>query len=140
MWPKEEGFKTHLRSWWEGLNFRGSASFILYEKLKALKPILRCWNKEVFGKAELQKELALNWVDFWDKEETSHPLSLEGEESRRDARETHKKWVLSEEMSWRQKSREIWLKNEDRNTSFFHRMANAHRRRNQMARIKINGS
>ena len=79
-------------------------------------------------------------MDFWDKEETSHPLSLEGEEFRRDARETHKKWVLSEEMSWRQKSREIWLKNEDRNTSFFHRMANAHRRRNQMARIKINGS
>ena len=36
----------------------------------------------------------MNWVDFWDKEETSRPLSLEGEESRRDARETHKKMGL----------------------------------------------
>ena len=45
-----------------------------------------------------------------------------------------------EEMSWRQKSREIWLKDGDRNTSFFHRKTNAHRRRNQLSKIKINGS
>ena len=35
MWLKEEGFKIVLRLWWEGLNFRGFASFILSEKLKA---------------------------------------------------------------------------------------------------------
>ncbi|RVW86689.1 hypothetical protein CK203_039833 [Vitis vinifera] len=50
MWLKEEGFKSVLRMWWEGLNFSGSASFILAEKSKALKPVLRSWNKEVFGK------------------------------------------------------------------------------------------
>ena len=27
----------------------------------------------------------------------------------------------------------------DRNTSFFHRMANAHRKRNMLSRVKING-
>ena len=40
------------------------------------------------------------------------------------------KWVLREEISWRQKSREVWLKEGDYNTSFFHRIANAHRIRN----------
>ena len=49
MWLKEEGFKEVLRKWWEGIQVSGSASFILTEKLKALKPILRSWNKEVFG-------------------------------------------------------------------------------------------
>ena len=53
MWLKEEGFKSVLRMWWEGLNFSGSASFILAEKSKALKPVLRSWNKEVFGKVEV---------------------------------------------------------------------------------------
>ena len=48
MWLKEEGFKEVLRKWWEGIEVSGSASFILTEKLKALKPILRSLNKEVF--------------------------------------------------------------------------------------------
>ena len=30
-------------------------------------------------------------MDFWDKEESSRSLSLEEEESRREARENHKK-------------------------------------------------
>ena len=43
-----------------------------------------------------------------------------------------------EEVSWRQKSREIWLKEGDRNTWFFHKMANSHRR-NSILSINING-
>ncbi|RVW39225.1 LINE-1 retrotransposable element ORF2 protein [Vitis vinifera] len=33
----------------------------------------------------------------------------------------------------------MWLKEGDRNTGFFHRMTNAHRRNNSLDRIKING-
>ena len=36
-------------------------------------------------------------------------------------------------------SRELWLKEGDKNTGFFHRMTNAHRRNNSMEKIKING-
>ena len=108
------------------------------EKLKALKPILRSWNKEVFDKVETKKQSAWNLVDFWDKEESARSLSMEEGEARKEARETYKKWVLLEEASWRQKSREIWLKKGDRNTRFFHQMANAHRRRNQLTRVKVN--
>ena len=77
-------------------------------------------------------------MDFWDKESV-FPLSLEEQESRMEAREIYKKWVPLEETSWKQKSREIWFKERDRNMRFFHRMANAHRRRDQMARVKIDG-
>ena len=100
------------------------------KKMKALKLILRSWNKEVFGKVETKKQSAWNLVDFWDKKESARSLSMEEEEARKEARETYKKWVLLEEASWRQKSREIWLKEEDKNTMFFHQMANAHRMRN----------
>ncbi|RVW49859.1 putative mitochondrial protein [Vitis vinifera] len=44
-----------------------------------------------------------------------------------------------EEVHWRQLSRELWLREGDRNTGFFHRMANAHRRINAMSKIMING-
>ncbi|RVW14457.1 LINE-1 retrotransposable element ORF2 protein [Vitis vinifera] len=36
-------------------------------------------------------------------------------------------------------SREIWLKEGDRSTKFFHQMANAYRRRNRMNKVKVNG-
>ncbi|RVW38201.1 hypothetical protein CK203_116611 [Vitis vinifera] len=41
MWLKEEGFKEVLKKWWEGIQVSGSTNFILTEKLKALKPIMR---------------------------------------------------------------------------------------------------
>ena len=50
MWLKEDDFKEEIRQWWEGIQESGSTSFILTEKLKALKLLLRRWNKEVLGK------------------------------------------------------------------------------------------
>ena len=55
------------------------------------------------------------------------------------AKEDFKKWALIEEISWRQNSRQIWLKEGDSNTRFFHRMANTRRRKNFMQKIKVGG-
>ena len=65
MWLKEKGFKDLLKGWWQSLRFNGSFSFILVEKLKALKAILKYWNKDVFGKVGVNKKLALDKVGFW---------------------------------------------------------------------------
>ena len=139
MWLKFEGFKDLLRDWWQSLHFSGSYSFILASKLKALKGILKTWNKEVFGRVDQNKKEALSIISFWDDVEKEKELSLEEAEKREKAREDYKEWVDLEEVSWRQKSREIWLKEGDRNTGFFQRMANSHRRRNSFSSISING-
>ena len=44
-----------------------------------------------------------------------------------------------EEISCRQKSWEVWLKEGDRNIRFLHKIANGHYKRNLLARIKISG-
>ena len=136
---KVEGFKDLFKAWWEGDNFNGSASFIMAEKLKVVKSKLKEWNRDVFGRVDYKKNLALDQLQFWDAKEKTNRLSLEEMDARREVRKEYKKWVLLEEVTWRQKSREVWLKEDDRNTSFFHRMANAHRRRNNMDRTRING-
>ena len=102
---KEEGFKDLLKGWWQGLSFSGSFSFIFAEKLKALKAILKFWNKDVFGKIEVNKRLALDKVASWDDQKKLRSLSLEELEARKKAKGDYKKWALMEEISWRQKSR-----------------------------------
>ena len=78
-------------------------------------------------------------MEFCDAKEKISILSLEELEAKKEAMKKYKKLVLLEEIMWRQKSREVWLKEGDRNTSFFHKMVNAHRRRNHVDKIKING-
>ena len=47
--------------------------------------------------------------------------------------------MFLEEVHWRQLSRELWLREGDKNMGFFHRMANVHRRNNSLEKIKLNG-
>ena len=139
MWIKEEGFKDLIKVWWQSFEFRGTSSYVLMEKLKAIKNLLKTWNKEVFGRVEENKKLALTKVVAWDAIESERPLSPEELGTRMTAMENFKKWSLPEQTSWRQKSREIWLKEGDRNIGFFHKMANSHKRRNTIERIRIGG-
>lgn len=53
--------------------------------------------------------------------------------------EDFKKWAAMEEISWRQKSRELWLREGHKNTKLFHKMANATRRRNFLAKLRVDG-
>ena len=58
---------------------------------------------------------------------------------REEARANFIKSERMEEISYRQMSRCLWLRKGDRNTKFFHRMANTHRRGNQLGPIMVDG-
>nr|CAN64277.1 hypothetical protein VITISV_013210 [Vitis vinifera] len=66
---EEEGFKEMLKNWWVGLNFNGSHGFVLVAKLRALRVVLKSWNKDVFNFIEARKRVALSQVVFWDEKE-----------------------------------------------------------------------
>ena len=82
---------------------------------------------------------ALQQVEYWDQVESERRLTKEEFSSKKEAKEGYAKWVKLEEIHWRQLSRELWLREGDRNTGYFHRMVNAHRRRHTMERLKISG-
>ena len=121
------------------MSVRGRASYKLATKLKVIKQNLKIWNREVFGSFESNKFATSQQVEYWDQVESERRLTKEEISIKKEAKEGYAKWVNLEEIHWRQLSRELWLREWNRNTGYFHRMANAHRRRNTMDRIKVNG-
>ena len=53
---KGNGFKNLINKCWQSIEVRGSGSYVLTEKLKALKARLRQWNREVIGRVEARKK------------------------------------------------------------------------------------
>ena len=105
---------------------RGSASYRPAAQLKEMKHILRIWNREVFGRLECNKATALQQVEYWDLVERERGLMKEETICKKEAKKGYAKWVSMEETHWRQLSRELWLREGDRNTGYFYRMTTAH--------------
>ncbi|RVW66264.1 hypothetical protein CK203_065874 [Vitis vinifera] len=139
MWLKVDGFKELLREWWREGERVGRASFRMAAKMKEMKEKIKVWNRDVFGRVEVNKSSALRQIEFWDRVESGRDLSERETDLKNEAKENFKKWVLLDEAHWRQVSRELWLREGDKNTGFFHKMASAHWRNNFLDRIKING-
>jgi len=62
MWLKYEGFVEQVKKWWMSYEFSGLPSFILANKLKALKSDLKKWNEEVFGDIGKKKKELLDGI------------------------------------------------------------------------------
>ena len=125
--------------WWESYRVIGSPIYMLAQKLKLLKLDLKRWNTEVFGLLKSQKEVTLAIINEVDRGEEAGRVSPLDVVRREKARADFSRLVAMEEISFRQKSRCLWLKEGDRNTKFFHRMANVQRRGNKIGAIKVDG-
>ncbi|RVW76692.1 Transposon TX1 uncharacterized 149 kDa protein [Vitis vinifera] len=96
MWLKVDGFKDLLRGWWQESGVSGKASFRLASKLKVLKQKIKDWNRDVFGRLEVNKNLALQQVEFWDRVESEKSLSVRETKMKKQAKETFKNLNSSE--------------------------------------------
>jgi hypothetical protein len=140
MWLKAEGFADLVRGWWESYSFSGTPSFEFASKLKALKADLKHWNENQFGHVSLKKQQMIADLRELDDEKDSRPLSIEERGRREQLVVGLEKVILMDEISWRQKSRVLWLKEGDKNSSFFHRIANSNRNANTIGHLIINGT
>ncbi|XP_028110763.1 uncharacterized protein LOC114309252 [Camellia sinensis] len=138
-WTSHPKFGEVVKKSWVDSAFTGWAGFIIMNKLKVLRSVLKKWNVEVFGNVTHSLKTA---------EEELHAIGLVAESRRlmqnevKRRREVRKEvWSLNrrEEWLWRQKSRVNWSLKGDKNTRFFHVIATSRQNRNLLNSIEVDG-
>ncbi|KAH7690203.1 RNA-directed DNA polymerase protein [Dioscorea alata] len=138
-WYTNDQLENLIQGWWIDQNLIGCGAFILSKKLPYLKAKIRTWAKDNFGNSNVLKNSLLFELNSLDSISKSRSLTKD-----ENIRASHLRYELStffkqEEIYWKQRSRNTWLKEGDSNTKFFHSVANGRRNNNCIHRLNHNG-
>ena len=131
MWTKDRRCLEVIKGGWK-LEVPGNPSFKLCRKQSNTSAALRKWNKEIFGHCQTR-------INALTEEIVKIQAKPSSESNRREEafiQQELNTWLSRNESMWRQKSRETWLKDGDRNSKFFHMSTVIRRRKNSIDTIR----
>ncbi|XP_028804443.1 uncharacterized protein LOC114759436 [Neltuma alba] len=103
---------------------------------KFTKELVR-WNRNVFGNINKRKEQVHRRLEDLNRKTTYTGSTIRLEQIRRELWVQLEEVLAQEEVMWLQKSRCNWYQHGDRNTRYFHSVANSRRRRNRIEALKL---
>jgi hypothetical protein len=136
MWLLHEDCKRVITDHWK-IDVVGCPMYILKTKLKNLKPILKDWNKNVFGDVHTKVAKAVAQVDAIQQviNDSGYTDSLGDEEKAAQIRLDEA--LKIQEYFRKDKSRSKWFIEGDRNTSYFHKLTQIRHATNRLVRLKV---
>lgn len=130
MWCSVEGCKITIDSVWNSDTSEDASK--VTEKIKRCGEALSAWNRNNFGNVntkiiEKTNELSklLNGV-----------RSAENIAAIANCRRELNGWYLKEEIMWKQRAKDFWIKEGDRNSRYFHKSASGRKRNNRINAVK----
>ncbi|KAJ0965450.1 hypothetical protein J5N97_026588 [Dioscorea zingiberensis] len=126
-----------VNQWWQLNDFEGSGAYMWSKKLTLLRKRLKEWNKEELRIPRQRKEELQARIEELDTKGEQCQLSTSEEESLQANRNEYDNLIRQEEEHWRQCSRITWLKEGDKNTKFFHSIANQRRNKNWIHQLSV---
>eukprot|EP00253_Pinus_taeda_P023887 PITA_23887 len=135
LWIEKEGFEETVKATWDK-PVLGSPSYVWEQKLKATKYALKNWIKKPVHTPTKQRKESVQALQNLQTEMENIDITADLLEKETKAQCSAHHTFRKEEEYWRLKSRSLWLKAGDRNTSYFHRQYRARLTRNHIAEIK----
>jgi len=69
MWLSDASFKRMVEDAWKGFQVNGRGTYVLKEKLKLLKEVIKKWNTENFGHIDNKISGAIKEINELDKKD-----------------------------------------------------------------------
>eukprot|EP00253_Pinus_taeda_P022451 PITA_22451 len=134
LWAEREGFFDTVKESWAKPISR-SSSFVWEQKLKATKYALKDWIRKPTPNPTSTRKEAVHTLENLQVDMESNEITTKLLEQETKAQCSTYRSLRKEEEYWRIKSRSLWLKAGDRNTSF-HKKYRARLSRNHISEIK----
>ncbi|XP_077225675.1 uncharacterized protein LOC143858850 [Tasmannia lanceolata] len=138
MWSKHPQFQSIVKTAWS-IEALGNPLETLYTKLKNTKNALKTWNREIYGNVFQNVRSNEDRVLKAELDHQSNPNSTTSE-SLSEAIDRLNETILHEEIFLRQKTKEKWLKEGDKNNKFFHAAMHHQRKLGGITKIRHNGN
>eukprot|EP00253_Pinus_taeda_P017109 PITA_17109 len=137
-WDSHDDFCALVQNQWAN-EILGSPHYVWETKLKHLKSAIKQWARELASSERKKRADLLSEIERWHKEkEQTQPTTDDIEKEKSMFMELYRQNRIEEE-DQRLKSRCLWLKAGDKNTSFFHNNVKTRRERNQIDKIEVDG-
>lgn len=126
----KEGFQESVKRGWKGMGQTQLLQIPLVHRLSRCRKEISVWKQHNRNNAAEKIELFRRQLD----QAVVSPSSTTQEQN--EIKNNLQQAYLEEEIYWKQKSRVMWLRSGDRNTSYFHAVTKAKRIRNTLSTIQ----
>ena len=138
-WDNSDEFRNLVKEKW-ATEITGSPHYIWETKIKILRAAIKQWARDFAAEKEKRKIDLQRKLTEWNQEKEKAQDTEEDLKKENELYMELYKQNRAEEEEQRQKSRCLWLKSGDKNTSFFHNSIKLRRAGNNIGKIAVEGS